>query len=69
MSGLVRVVDHQAGIERDLASGSPGEFVGELVLLTGERAATAVGEGSIAVRFVSAHLGRRTAISHETVRT
>jgi thioredoxin reductase (NADPH) len=37
LSGRVRVVDHQAGAERELASGGPGEFVGELTLLTGER--------------------------------
>ena len=37
MSGQVKVVDHQAGVERDLATAGPGEFVGELTLLTGER--------------------------------
>ena len=37
MSGRVRIVDHQAGVERDLASSGPGEFVGDLALLTGER--------------------------------
>jgi thioredoxin reductase (NADPH) len=37
MSGRVRVVDHQAGVERELAAGGPGEFIAELNLLTGER--------------------------------
>jgi thioredoxin reductase (NADPH) len=37
MSGRVRLVDHQAGVERELAAGGPGEFVAELNLLTGER--------------------------------
>jgi thioredoxin reductase (NADPH) len=37
MSGRVRIVDHQAGIERELAAGGPGEFIAELNLLTGER--------------------------------
>jgi thioredoxin reductase (NADPH) len=41
MSGRVKVVDHQAGAERDLATAGPGEFVGELTLLTGEREFTA----------------------------
>jgi len=37
MSGRVRIVDHQADVEREIASSGPGEFVGELALLTGER--------------------------------
>jgi len=37
MSGRVRIVDHQAGVEREIASSGPGEFVGDLALLTGER--------------------------------
>jgi thioredoxin reductase (NADPH) len=37
MSGRVRVVDHQAGVEREIASAGPGQFVGDLALLTGER--------------------------------
>ena len=37
MSGHVRIVDHQAGVERELARSGPGEFVGDLALLTGER--------------------------------
>ena len=37
MSGRVRIVDHQAGVERHLAIGSPGDFIAELALLTGER--------------------------------
>jgi thioredoxin reductase (NADPH) len=37
MSGRVRIVDHQAGVEREIATADPGEFVGELTLLTGER--------------------------------
>jgi thioredoxin reductase (NADPH) len=37
MSGRVRIVDHQAGAERELAVGGPGDFLAELNLLTGER--------------------------------
>jgi thioredoxin reductase (NADPH) len=37
LAGRVTVVDHQAGTERELATGGPGEFVAELNLLTGER--------------------------------
>jgi thioredoxin reductase (NADPH) len=37
LSGRVAIVDHQAGSERTLASGGPGDFVAELNLLTGER--------------------------------
>ena len=37
LSGTVTVVDHQAGVQRDLATGGPGEFVAELNILTGER--------------------------------
>jgi len=37
LAGQVAVVDHQAGAERVLATGGPGEFVAELNLLTGER--------------------------------
>ena len=37
LAGRVAVVDHQAGSERELASGGPGEFVAELNLLTEER--------------------------------
>jgi thioredoxin reductase (NADPH) len=37
LSGRVMIVDHQAGAERELASGGPGEFIAELGLLTGER--------------------------------
>lgn len=37
MAGAVTIVDHQAGVERELASGGPGEFIAELNLLTGER--------------------------------
>ena len=37
LAGRVAIVDHQAGTERELASGGPGEFVAELNLLTGER--------------------------------
>ena len=37
LSGRVRVVDHQAGVERELVTGEPGEFVAELNLLTRER--------------------------------
>jgi len=37
LSGAVTVVHHQAGVERVLATGRPGQFVGELSILTGER--------------------------------
>jgi CRP-like cAMP-binding protein len=37
MAGAVTIVDHQAGVERELDSGGPGEFIAELNLLTGER--------------------------------
>ena len=37
LAGRVAIVDHQAGTERELATGGPGEFVAELNLLTGER--------------------------------
>ena len=37
LTGRVALVDHQAGTERELATGGPGEFVAELNLLTGER--------------------------------
>jgi thioredoxin reductase (NADPH) len=37
LAGRVTVVDHQAGTERELATGGAGEFVAELNLLTGER--------------------------------
>ena len=37
LAGQVAVLDHQAGVERELATGGPGEFVAELNLLTGER--------------------------------
>jgi thioredoxin reductase (NADPH) len=37
LSGTVTVVDHEAGVRRELASGGPGQFVAELNILTGER--------------------------------
>jgi thioredoxin reductase (NADPH) len=42
LSGLLKVCDHQAGVERELATGGAREFVAELNLLTGERAFTTV---------------------------
>ena len=43
LSGTVAVVDHQAGVERQLATLGPSRFVAELNILTGERVfATAV---------------------------
>ena len=43
VSGVVTVVDHDAGVMRELATLGPGRFVAELGLLTGERVfATAV---------------------------
>jgi thioredoxin reductase (NADPH) len=43
VSGAVTVVDHDAGVERDLVTIGPGRFLGELGILTGERMfATAV---------------------------
>jgi thioredoxin reductase (NADPH) len=37
LSGTVTIVDHQLGIERELATGGPREFIAELNLFTGER--------------------------------
>jgi thioredoxin reductase (NADPH) len=37
LSGTVTIFDHQAGVERELVTGGPGEFVAELNILTGER--------------------------------
>jgi thioredoxin reductase (NADPH) len=37
LSGQAAIVDHQAGAERELGTGGPGDFVAELSLLTGER--------------------------------
>jgi thioredoxin reductase (NADPH) len=37
LSGTVTIVDHQAGMERELATGGAGEFVAELNIFTGER--------------------------------
>src|SRR5215471_16580869 len=37
LAGRVAIVDHQAGAERELATGGPRDFVAELSLLTGER--------------------------------
>src|SRR5215472_14447128 len=37
LAGAVTVVDHQAGVMRELATGGPGEFIAELNILTGER--------------------------------
>jgi thioredoxin reductase (NADPH) len=37
LAGRVTIMDHQAGTERELATGGPGDFVAELNLLTGER--------------------------------
>ena len=37
LAGRIAIVDHQAGAERELATGGPGDFVAELNLLTGER--------------------------------
>jgi thioredoxin reductase (NADPH) len=43
LSGAVTVVDHEAGVVRELATLGPGRFVAELGILTGERVfATAV---------------------------
>lgn len=43
LAGAVTVVDHDAGVERELATLGPGRFVAELQVLTGERPfATAV---------------------------
>jgi CRP-like cAMP-binding protein len=43
LSGAVTVVDHEAGVVRELATEGPGEFLAELNILTGERLfATAV---------------------------
>ena len=37
LSGTVTIVDHQAGVERELVTGGAGEFLAELNILTGER--------------------------------
>ena len=37
LSGVVTMVDHQAGVERELAVCGPGEFVPGLTIFTGER--------------------------------
>ncbi|HXB48854.1 MAG TPA: FAD-dependent oxidoreductase [Streptosporangiaceae bacterium] len=37
LSGVLKICDHQAGVERELARGGTGEFVAEMSLLTGER--------------------------------
>jgi len=37
LAGRVAIVDHQAGTERVLGTGGPGDFCAELNLLTGER--------------------------------
>ena len=37
LSGVVTMVDHQAGVERELATCGPGEFVPGLTIFTGER--------------------------------
>ena len=37
LSGSVNISDHQAGVERELATRGPGDFVAELSILTGER--------------------------------
>ena len=43
LSGAVTVVDHEAGVVRELVTEGPGEFLAELNILTGERLfATAV---------------------------
>ena len=43
LSGAVSVVDHEAGVMRELATLGPGRFVAELNIMTGERVfATAV---------------------------
>ena len=43
LSGAVTMVDHDAGVERELVTVGPGRFLGELGILTGERVfATAV---------------------------
>ncbi len=37
LTGSVTVLDHQAGEQRELATGGPGDFMAELGILTGER--------------------------------
>jgi hypothetical protein len=37
LSGAITVVDHEAGVERELVTIGPGRFVAELNILTGER--------------------------------
>jgi len=61
------------GLDRDpylLETSVPGVFAaGDVRSGSVKRVASAVGEGSIAVRLVSEHLGRRAGIRRETVRT
>ena len=40
LSGTVTVIDHEAGVERELVTLGPGRFVAELNILTGERVFT-----------------------------
>jgi thioredoxin reductase (NADPH) len=60
------------GLDRDpylLETSVPGVFAaGDVRSGSVKRAASAVGEGSIAVRFVSEHLGSRTGLKPETAR-
>jgi thioredoxin reductase (NADPH) len=61
------------GLDRDpylLETSVPGVFAaGDVRSGSVKRAASAVGEGSIAIRFVGEHIGSRTGFSRETVRT
>jgi thioredoxin reductase (NADPH) len=61
------------GLDRDpylLETSVPGVFAaGDARSGSVKRVASAVGEGSIAVRFVSEHLGRRTGIRPEAAVT
>jgi thioredoxin reductase (NADPH) len=52
LSGAVSVIDHENGVERELATLGPGRFVAELNILTGERVfatATVSEAGSVLV--------------------
>jgi thioredoxin reductase (NADPH) len=75
LAGEVTVVDHQAGIERELVSGGPGEFIAELNLLTGERlftTAVVTGPGEVLVVPVAslrALLSENQALGEYIVRT
>jgi thioredoxin reductase (NADPH) len=75
LAGRVAIVDHQAGAERELVTGGPGEFVAELNLLTGERlftTAVVTEPGTVLVvplARLQALISRDQALGEQIVRT